>query len=60
MDDFGFNVQPRKIHRPEWLSNETALKGVIIFSVIIMLFFSCKNFKLNTTRYMRGKKISMV
>ena len=60
MDDFGFNVKPREIHRPEWLSNETFLKGFIMCSILIALFLFCKNFKLSTTRYMRGKKISMV
>jgi hypothetical protein len=60
MDDFGFSVEPRRIHRPEWLSNETTLKGIIIFTVLITLFFFCKNFKLSTTKYVRGKKISMV
>jgi hypothetical protein len=60
MEDLGFNWKSREVQRPEWLTDIATLKYLFIAGTLIMIFFFCKNFKISSTKYVRGKKISMV
>ncbi len=66
MDDIGFNwVRPRSNlrllgHQPsEWPTDIVSLQYLTIILILIVLFYVCKNFKLSTTKYMRGKEYTI-
>ena len=55
MDIIGSNQ-----YRPDWFNEVTFLKATAMLSLIILLFYACKNFKITHTKYIRGKHVSFV
>lgn len=60
MEAFGFNWERTQANRPEWVNDSVFLRGGIILSVLMLLFFACKNFKMTHTKYIRGRSVSFV
>jgi hypothetical protein len=60
MEDFGFNWQRKEVYQPEWINDRVFLRGVLILSVLLLLFYACKNFKMTHTKYIRGRSVSFV
>jgi hypothetical protein len=60
MEDFGFNWQRKEVYQPEWVNDSVFLRGVLILSVLLLLFYACKNFKMTHTKYIRGRSVSFV
>lgn len=60
MEDFGFNWERNQMNRPEWVTDVTFLRGALILSVLLLLFYACKNFKMTHTKYIRGRSVSFV
>jgi hypothetical protein len=60
MDAFGFNWQRKEVYQPEWVNDSVFLRGVLILSVLLLLFYACKNFKMTHTKYIRGRSVSFV
>jgi hypothetical protein len=60
MESFGFNWQRKQVYQPEWINDMVFLRGALILSVLLFLFYVCKNFKITHTKYIRGRSVSFV
>ncbi len=64
MEDIGVNwEQPRSNLRlkvpSDWPVDNLSLQYITMFLVLAVLFYGCKNFKLSTTKYARGKEYTI-
>jgi hypothetical protein len=64
MEDIGFNWgRPHsnlRLKAPsEWPADIVSLQHLSVIITLCIMFYVCKNFKLSTTKYMRGKEYSI-
>jgi hypothetical protein len=61
MEEFFFNNdESRKLNYVNQPVNELYVKYFIVGAVLVMFFLFCKNYKLDNTKRIKGKVISIV
>ena len=62
MEDIGINWSPPLRGAPrisQWQMDNSTMQHISIFVMLGILFYWCINVKISTTKYMRGRDISI-
>jgi hypothetical protein len=63
MEDIGINWSPplrgATVAHPQLRMSDITMQYMAIFFLIVILFCWCKNITISTTKYMRGRDISI-
>jgi hypothetical protein len=62
MEDIGINLPPLLRGTPSgihWQMNDSSLQYLAIFLMLGIMLYWCKNVKISTTKYMRGRYIDI-
>ena len=60
MEELPFNIRGQAIQELDIYKIHNYAKYSIILTVVIVLFIASKNFKLSTTKYIKGKTVLFV